>query len=324
MQALVLVGGRGSRLRPLTVDTPKPVLPLAGRPFLEYMVEWLIGHDVDHIVFACGFLPDELWAVFGEGRSGGTRFTYLVEPEPLGTAGAIRFALPVLEETFFALNGDVLTDLDLTALRDHHRRTGARATLGLFPVDDPSAYGLVDLGSDGEVTGFLEKPGPDHSGPGLINAGMYVLERDVIAVLPAGRQVSIERDVFPRLAGSGLHGLTLEGYWKDIGTPERFLEASWDIIEGRVETGVPTDARGVVIDPASRIDPAARIGPRAVIGPGCEIGAGARVAGSVLFGDTVIGAGATVAGSICSAGVHVAAGVNVENAVLGRDEAVHA
>jgi len=323
VQALVLVGGKGTRLRPLTNETPKPVLSLAGRPFLSYMIDWLRGHGVDHIVFACGFLPDRMREILGDGTDG-VRFTWVVEPEALGTAGAIRYALPALDRTFFALNGDSLADLDLTALWQRHRDTGARATLGLYRVEDPSAYGLVELGSDGRVIDFSEKPEPGTVTDGLISAGAYVLDRDVIAPLPEGREVSIEHEVFPELVGNGLYGMALDGYWMDIGTPERFLEATWDIIEGRVRTAVPVDSEGVMIDPSTRIDPGARIGPRAVIGPGCEIGAGARVAGSILLDDVTVGAGATVADSIFSAGVSVEDGATVKARVLGRNEAIHA
>lgn len=323
MQALVLVGGKGTRLRPLTNETPKPVLPLAGRPFLSYMIEWLGSHGVDHIVFACGFLPDRMREVLGDG-TGEVKFTWVVEPETLGTAGAMRYALPHLEETFFALNGDSLTDLDLTALWQSHRDTDARATLGLYPVDDPSSFGLVDIAADGQVRDFSEKPEGPAVGTGLISAGMYVLDRDVVAAVPEGREVSIEREVFPQLVNAGLYGVALDGYWMDIGTPDRFLEATWDILEGRVRTAVPVSREGVMIDPETRVDPNARIGPRAVIGPGCEIGPGARIAGSVLLDDVVIGAGATVADSIFSSGVSVGDGATVEARVLGRNEAVHA
>lgn len=321
---MVLVGGKGTRLRPLTLETPKPVLPLVDRPFLSYMIQWLASHGVDHIVFACGFLPDQLREVLGDGGPDGPRLTYVVEEETLGTAGAIRFALPHLEERFFALNGDVLTDLDLTALWNSHQERGATASLGLYPVDDPTGYGLVDLAEDGRVLDFLEKPGPDHAGPGLINAGTYVLEREAIAAIPEHREVSIEREFFPTLIGAGLHGLRLDGYWMDIGTPERYLEATWDIVEGRVRTEVPVNPEGILIAPDSRIDPGAEIGPRAIIGPGSEVGSGARIKDSVLLGGSTIEAGATVHDSILSPGVRVSAGATVGDAVLGKNEVVHA
>src|SRR5215212_1994460 len=158
MQALVLVGGQGTRLRPLTETLPKPAIPLVDRPFLAYMIEWLARHGVDEVVLACGFLPDRLREVLGDGEAGGPRLIYVEEPEPRGTAGAIKFAEQHLHDRFLALNGDVLTDLDLTALMRHHEQADARATLGLYPVDDPTAYGLVRHSPDGEITEFLEKP----------------------------------------------------------------------------------------------------------------------------------------------------------------------
>jgi mannose-1-phosphate guanylyltransferase len=166
LQALVLVGGKGTRLRPLTTDIPKPVLTLVDRPFLSYMIEWLASHGVDDIVFACGFLPDQLEAVLGDGGDGGPSLSYVVEPEPFGTAGAIKFAEDHLQDRFFALNGDVLTDLDLTSLMNSHIERGASASLGLYPVDDPTGYGLVDLDDEGHVLDFHEKPEPGHAEPG--------------------------------------------------------------------------------------------------------------------------------------------------------------
>ena len=324
MQALVLVGGKGTRLQPLTTDTPKPILTLVDRPFLGYMIDWLTSHGVDEVVLACGFLPDQLQEVLGDGAGGGPRLRYLVEPEPLGTAGAIKFAAPYLEERFFALNGDVLTDLDLTALWQSHERRKARLSLGLYPVDDPSNYGLVDVDADGAVLDFHEKPEPGHCGPGLISAGAYVVEREVLDMIPEERNVSIEREVFPLLVGEGLCALRLDGYWKDIGTPERYLEASWDIIEGRVDTAVSRDEGGVFVSPAAEVAAGAQIGPRAVIGDGCLVAAGARVSDSVLLDGCRIGENAVVTDSIFSPGVTVAADTAVGKQVLGKNERVDA
>src|SRR6185436_4018136 len=214
MQALILVGGEGTRLRPLTNTIPKPVVPLAGRPFISYMVDWLAGHGVEEIVFACGFMPDAMREVLGEGQAGGPRLSFVAEPEALGTAGAIKFAGAELRDRFLALNGDVLTDLDLTALMRAHQERDACATLGLYPVEDPSSYGLVRRDPDDAVAEFLEKPGEDGhvAGEAEINAGIYVLERSLLEQIPAGRAVSIEREVFPQLVGNGLYGLRLEGY----------------------------------------------------------------------------------------------------------------
>jgi mannose-1-phosphate guanylyltransferase len=323
MQALVLVGGEGTRLRPLTDRMPKPAVPLVDRPFISYMVEWLASHGVDDIVLACGFLPDRLREVLGEGEDGGPRIRYLAEPEPRGTAGAIRFAADLLDERFLALNGDTLTDLDLTALMRAHEERGARATLGLYPVDDPSAYGLVRRGEDDAVLEFLEKPSPEviaELGIDEINAGAYVLERSVLDLIAPDKAVSIEREVFPQMVGSGLYGLRLDGYWMDIGTPERYLQASWDILEGRVRTGVLTDDRGVQIAPGASVSPGAEVGPRAVVADGCEIGDGAKVTETVALAGSSIGAGATVTRTILSPGAKVASGAIIDGAVIGEGE----
>jgi mannose-1-phosphate guanylyltransferase len=323
MQAIVLVGGEGTRLRPLTETTPKPALTLVDRPFLAYMIEWLAGHGVSEVVLACGFLPDVLReALAGEEERAGVAIRYVAEPEPLGTAGAIRFAADALGdalgEAFLALNGDVLTDLDLGALLRAHREAGARATIGLHPVEDAAAFGLVRSGVGGEVLEFLEKTG-EHA-PGEINAGMYALQRSVLDLIPAGQNVSIEREVFPRLVGAGLHGRLLDGYWLDIGTPERYLQASWDILEGRVSTRVEPTAPGLLVDPAAAVAKGATIGPRAVVGPGCRVEAGAEVRDSVLLGGCAVGAGARVIGSVLGPGAEVAAGETVEGAVAAEGE----
>jgi mannose-1-phosphate guanylyltransferase len=291
------------------------------------MIEWLAGHGVTEVVLACGFLPDVLRdALAGEEERAGVSIRYVVEPERRGTAGAIRFAADELgeglDERFLALNGDVLTDLDLTALLRTHAERDARATLGLHPVEDSSAYGLVHSDPQGAVLEFLEKTG--ESVPGEINAGMYVLERSVLDLIPAGEEVSIERDVFPRLVGDGLHGLRLDGYWMDIGTPERYLQASWDILERRVETRVQPTAPGMLVGPGAEVATGATIGPRAVLGSGCQVADGAEVRDSVVLDGCRIGEGARVSGSILSAGVEVAAGAVLESAVVGADERIPA
>lgn len=327
MQAIVLVGGEGTRLRPLTSDVPKPAVTLVDRPFLAYAIEWLAAHGVTEIVLACGFLPDVLREALGdEERHSGASITYVAEPEPLGTAGAIRFAAEALgdrlEDCFFALNGDVLADLDLSALLKAHQEREARATIGLHPVDDSSAYGLVSCDDAGWVLEFAEKTG--EAVPGEINAGAYVLERSVLDLVPAGQACSIEREVFPRLVGDGLCGLLLDGYWMDIGTPERYLQASWDILEGRVETEVEPTTPGCLVAASAVIDAGARVGERAVVSAGCRIEAGAELSEAVLLDGCTVGAGARVEQSILAAGATVEAGAQVVNTVVGRDERVPA
>jgi len=348
MQALILVGGEGTRLRPLTLTMPKPVVPLVDRPLIQYMIDWLARHGVDDIVMACGFRAAGVHDVLGEGGGGGPRLRYVEEPEARGTAGAIKFAERFLDDRFLALNGDVLTDLDLTALMRLHEEREATATLALYPVEDVSAYGLVRRTEDGEIREFLEKPEPDQIDTDEISAGAYVLERRVLELIPEGREVSIEREVFPRLVGEGLYGRRLDGYWMDIGTPERYLQASWDILERRVETdaGARLDERGLLVEKRSKIakgaevDPpslietrariasgarvaravigtASRIGERAVIEesalhPGCRIGAGAEIRGAILAAGVEIGDGAKVeAGAVIGEGARIAAGATV-------------
>lgn len=323
MQAIVLVGGEGTRLRPLTENVPKPALTLVDRPFLAYMIEWLAGHGVTEVVLACGFLPDVLRAALsGEEERAGVRIRYVAEPEPLGTAGAIRFAADALgdelEDRFLALNGDVLTDLDLSALLRAHEDWNAAATIGLHPVEDSSAFGLVHSDEGGAVLEFLEKTG--EAKPGEVNAGMYVLQRSVLDLIAPGENVSIERDVFPRLVGNGLHGLLLDGYWVDIGTPERYRQASWDILESRVETRVEPTGPGTLVDPTASVSPRASVGPRVVIGSRCQLEPGAEVRGSILLDGCVIGAGAQVVDSILAPGATVLPGAVIEGAVAAEGE----
>lgn len=326
MQAIVLVGGEGTRLRPLTDDVPKPALTLVDRPFLAYMIEWLGSHGVTEAVLACGFLPGVLQEALGEGEHGGVRLRYVTEPERRGTAGAIRFAADALgdelDDRFLALNGDVLTDLDLGALIAAHGERDARATIALHPVEDSAAYGLVEVDEAGAVTAFTEKTGQPV--PGEINAGAYFLERSVLDLIPPGREVSIEREVFPRLIGEGLGALRLDGYWMDIGTPERYLQASWDILEGRVATEVRPTAPGMLVGAGAEVATSATVGPRAVIAPGCRVEAGATVAGSVLLDGCSVGTGARVSGSILAPGVTVGPGAELDGDVIGRDARVSA
>jgi mannose-1-phosphate guanylyltransferase len=306
MQAVVLVGGEGTRLRPLTLTQPKPALPLVDRPFIRYMVDWLARHGIDEVVMACGFRAEGLRSALGDDVPGGPSIRYLEERQPLGTAGPVRLAADegMLGERFMVLNGDVLTDLDLTALRRRHADTGAVATLALYPVDDPGSYGLVRREDDGEVLGFLEKPDPAEIDTDEVNAGAYVLERSVLDLIPAGRAVSIEREVFPRLVGGGLYGTRLDGYWMDIGTPERYLQASWDILEGTVATEL--DGRGgpFVADGVD-VAPDASVTERAVLRTGTSLGSRSAIAESVLLDDCRIGPGAEIRGSILAAGVAV-------------------
>jgi mannose-1-phosphate guanylyltransferase len=322
MQALVLAGGEGTRLRPLTYTVAKPVLPLAGRPHVAYVIDWLARHGVDDVIVSCGHLADGMRRALADLELG-VQIRFAEEPDARGTAGAIRFAEDMLAERFFVLNGDVLCDLDLTAQVEQHESTGARATIALYPVDDPTGYGLVHRHEDGEITEFLEKPEPDQIDTDEINAGAYLLERSVLDEIPPDQAVSIEREVFPRLIGNGLYGIRLEGYWIDIGTPDRFLEANWDILEGRVETVVGATLDGPkVVGVGCDVSEDAELRTPYVIGSNARIGDGAVIERSVLLDGCVVEEDAVVSNSILSSGVRVGAGAKLEGDVIGQDELV--
>jgi mannose-1-phosphate guanylyltransferase len=343
MQAVILVGGEGTRLRPLTSTVPKPVVPLVDRPFISFMLEWLQGHGIDDVIMSCGFLATSVRNVLGDGSGLGIKLRFVEEPDPRGTAGALKFASSLLDERFLMLNGDVLTDIDLTAQIAQHERTGARATLALVPVDDPTAYGLVHLEEDHSVRDFVEKPSSDRIDTNLISAGAYVLQREVLDLVPADRNVSIEREVWPRLIGDGLYGFPSESYWLDIGTPERYLQGTFDIIEGNVATAVQerlgsdylavdkdAEVHGRVIPPAViergvSIAEGAHVGSLVVLGGDVSIGAHSVIERAVIMNGAEIGAGCTLRDCIVAAGCRVGAGTRITGgAVLGEGVTVGA
>ena len=305
MQALVLAGGEGTRLRPLTLTTPKPVMPLAGQPFLSFMLDWAHGHGVDEVILSCGFMSEDVKRVLGDIYDG-MRLRYVIEREPLGTAGPVRLAHDegLLDERLLVLNGDVLTDMDLTAQLEEHERSGARVTLALYPVEDTASYGVVPTAEDGRVEAFLEKSEGDVP-TNRINAGAYVVEREVVEQIPAGHAVSFEREVFPGLVGHGLQGYAAEGYWIDIGTPERYLEATWDLLAGRVDSHLaPRDETGSLVYEGCLVA-GAHVGPQSVLGRHCSVGSDSRIDRSVLHDRVLVGADAQVEESVLAEGARV-------------------
>jgi mannose-1-phosphate guanylyltransferase len=328
-QALVLAGGEGTRLRPLTYTTPKPVMPLAGRPFLTFMLDWARSHGVDEVILSCGFMSSGVRRVLGDIYDG-MRLRYVIETEPLGTAGPVRLAYDegLLEERLLVLNGDVLTDIDLTAEIAEHERSGARVTLALYPVDDTAGYGVVPTDADGRVEAFLEKAAGE-APTNRINAGAYVVEREVIESIPAGRAVSFEREVFPALVGEGLHGYRGAGYWIDIGTRERYLEATWDLLAGRVRSELPPrDETGSLVYEGCLVS-GAHVGPQSVLGRHCSVGSDSRVERSVLHDRVAVGADAAVIESVLAERVRLGERARVEpgamigaGAVIGEDAVI--
>ncbi len=321
LPAVILVGGEGTRLRPLTVRTRKDMLPLVDRPLLAYTFEHLRRHGVRRAIVSCGYLPTQIRDHFGSAY-GELSLDYEVEDEPLGTGGAIGFAARNLGETFFALNGDSLREADLDALLAFHRSTGAKATILLTPVSDPSRYGLVRLEADGRVASFLEKPRPEEIDTNLINAGLYVLEPSVLELIPAGRAVSIEREVFPRLCAEGsVYGLSMPGYWLDVGTPDSYLQAHRDVLERRFRTEVGDELGRdyMLVDETAEVHPEARLVPPVFVGAKAQIGAGACVGSLAVVGaGAIIGAGAIVESSVVGAGATVGGEATIMGSILGE------
>jgi len=307
VKAIVLAGGEGTRLRPLTWTTPKPLLPIVNRPFLEHQLSWLAGHGVTEVVLSLGYRSDAF-----AGRSfSDLPVQVATEPEPLGTAGAIRFAAEAggVTSRFLVCNGDVLTDLDVSALVRFHEEREAEATIALTRVEDPSAFGVVPTDEQGRVLRFVEKPPPGEAPTDWINAGTYVLEPSVLDDIPSGRAVSIERETFPGLlARDGrLFALPSDTYWLDIGTPAKYLEANADRLERR--GGAPLLGPGATVAAGAAVE-------ASVLGAGAVVEAGAKVLRSVLFDGARVAAGAEVTDSVLAAGAVVEAGAAVSGVTI--------
>jgi mannose-1-phosphate guanylyltransferase len=326
MQAVILVGGEGRRLRPLTDTRPKPMMPLVDRPFVAHQLDLLRRHGVRDVIFSCGYRPDALSAHFGDGSALGMRLRYVVDPQPLGTAGAVRNAAHLLEGgPVLVLNGDILTDLDIDAVVEAHQGSGARGTIVLTPVEDPSAFGLVRLLDDRAVSEFVEKPAPEELIPGepfRINAGTYVLEQALIAMIPEGVACSIEREIFPAAAAEGaLYGYPSDCYWRHIGTPVSYLGASHDVLTGRIHTD--REPAGAYVGPRVRLGRRAELDDLTSVGAAAAVGPGARIAGSVVGARSLVGEGAELHDAIVGARVSIGAGARVEaGAVIGDGAAI--
>jgi mannose-1-phosphate guanylyltransferase len=322
MKAVVLVGGEGTRLRPITETIPKPLVPLMDRASLDHVLDHLARHGVHEVVLSSSYLEEPFHA-FIQARHGDPAITWITETEPLGTGGAIVNALADLggDETFLALNGDILTDLDLASMIALHRERGASATIALTHVEDARPFGLVPTGPDGRVIEFREKP--TELVPGDINAGTYVLEAAALEGWPRGENASIERDIFPRLIAQGrpVYGFASDAYWLDLGTPEKYLQAHVDLLDGRVN-GHPAYAAPFVQTDA--VDRRASIGRHVAIGPAVAVAAGADVQDSVLLDSATVGRAAVVHRSILGPRSSVGEAARVVDAVLGADASVGA
>jgi mannose-1-phosphate guanylyltransferase len=325
MRAVVLVGGEGTRLRPLTLTTPKQMLPIVEQPMIERVIGHLADHGIEDAVLSLGYRPDAFMGAYPDSTIAGVHLTYAVEPTPLDTAGAIRYAarLAAVDETFVVVNGDVLTDADLSALVEFHRLRGAEASIGLTPVDDPSAFGVVPTDDEGRVEAFIEKPPRDEAPTNLINAGTYVFEPSVLDRIPDGRRVSIERETFPDLVKDGvLYALGSDAYWLDTGTPDAYLRAHRDLLSGR-RPGVP--APGAELDPSigrgvwrvGIVEAAGGSVARSLLGDRSSVATGAVVEDSVIGAGVVIEENASVIGSVILPGARVASKATIEGSIVG-------
>jgi mannose-1-phosphate guanylyltransferase len=344
VRAVVLVGGEGTRLRPLTYATPKQLLPIVETAMLERVLGHLAAHGTKQAVLSLGYRPEAFTRAYPDGVVAGVSVSYAVEREPLDTAGAIRFAAlhAEIDETFLVVNGDVLTDGDVSALASFHATSGASASIYLSPVEDPSRFGVVETDPDGRVLAFVEKPPADEATTNLINAGIYVMEPGVLDRIPAGRRVSVERETFPSLVADGaLFAMSDGAYWLDTGTPEAYLRAHRDLLDGlrgdppaagatrsaggAWEIGTPSvdgsvDSRSLVGD-AARVDAGATV-TGSVVGRGCVVEGGAVVTSSVLLPGSVVCSGATVDSSIVGHRAHVGRDADVLSVSIIGDDVV--
>ena len=348
MKAVILAGGFGTRLRPLTLDTPKPIVPIFDRPFLYYQTDLLRQvPEIDEVILSLNYRPDRIEAQVGRGADAGLPVRYVVEPEPLGTGGAIKYASRGIDDTILVFNGDVLTTIDLQAVVRTHRERHARATIVLTPVENPSAYGLVETDDQGNVRRFLEKPDPEDITCNTINAGIYLLEPETFDRIPDDTPWSIERQYFPSLVerSETFVAYVDRGYWLDIGTPAAYVQAHRDLMRRRCPLGPFASGHATTVHKAGPCDvapdaqfdgpcflaagsvvgPAARIGPETVLGPGCHVGAGAVIEQTILWRDTFVGAGCVVRGAVlgerCRLGHHAEIGPGV---ILGSDSTIGA
>jgi NDP-sugar pyrophosphorylase family protein len=316
MQALILAGGKGTRLRPQTMHTPKPIVPIANQPFLLYQIELLKRADVRDVILSLSYQPQKIEDKLGDGTDYDVRIRYTVETSPLGTAGAYRHAAGLIRETTVVFNGDVLTDIDLNEVIKVHRERNATATIVLTPVPNPTAYGLVETDAEGRVKRFLEKPSAEEVTCDTINAGIYILEPGVLDYVPEGEPFMFEYGVFPQLLEKGerFFGHIFRGYWKDIGTSASYLEANLDVINGKV-TVLPLSQAGLR---GEKFDPTSEIDARSIVDQSCSLRAGVKVVNSVMSRNCFIEENASIENSVVRGGSRIGPGASVSGAVIGK------
>jgi len=323
MKAVILVGGEGTRLRPLTYDIPKSMVPIVNRPFLEHMINQLKDHGIDDIILTLCYLPHQIQSYFGDGSNFGVKLTYVIEDHPLGTAGAVKNVEAFLDETFFVFNGDVFTDLDLSAMMRLHRQQRAKVTIALTPVEDPTIYGVVETKAQGEVQRFIEKPRPETITTNMINAGTYIVEPDVLSHIPGGTSFTFERGLFPLLLerGDPIYSYPSDAYWIDIGTPEKYLKLHHDLLTGKVSRRFPCQSadEGICMEGSCNIHPRAQLEGPTIIGRDCVIGPGVHVKGPAVIGQEChIGRDSLIEGAVVWPHAQLGQGVRLRNCVVAE------
>jgi len=342
MKAIILVGGLGTRLRPLTYNTPKSLVPVLNKPFLEYVLLKLKQHGVGEVVLALNHLAPLIEDCFGDGSRLGLDISYVMEKSAMGTAGAVKNAAEMVSDTFFVLNGDIFSDLDFSAMLSFHTKHKAKVTIALTPVDDPTRYGLIETDGGHRVTRFLEKPRPEEVTTNLINAGTYVIEPEVLDKIPALEEHSFERQLFPSMlkAGDAVYAFPSSGYWIDIGSPEKYRQLNFDLLSGKGGQYGFNRGDQIVLGHGSHIHPTARLkGPLMVgdnctvgkeviitgptiIGPDCRIEAAATISDSILWQKVTIGSGCSFISSIAARGCRIEASSEAHGVVLGDNVTV--
>lgn len=340
MQALILAGGEGTRLRPLTLNTPKPVVPIANEPFLLRQIQSLKAAGITDIILSLNYLPSAIENILGNGAACGVTLNYIIEPEPMGTAGAYKFAEHLLKSTALVLNGDILTDIDLAAVIRHHQKYDAAATIVLTEVENPSAYGLVRCGDNHEVLGFLEKPKLEdikRLNINTVNAGIYILEPRILNLMSPGKNYSFEYQLFPDLLAKKENFrayVANENYWIDIGTPEKYLQANQDLINGKIRDFFLKKDTDIHRATSAEIDSLSYLGNGCVIKPGSKIlnsiigenvlvEENVIIENSVIWKDTVVNSSVKISDSILGYNCRIGKNAQIRNgSILGDNTTI--
>jgi mannose-1-phosphate guanylyltransferase len=344
LKAVILVGGPGTRLQPLTFNTPKSVVPVMNRPFMEHTIAYLRQFGIEDIILTLNYLPETITGYFGDGSRCGVRLTYCLEEEPLGTAGAVKNTESHLDGTFVVLNGDIFTDMDLSDMIARHRASKAMASISLSWVENPGAFGVVETDANHRVKRFIEKPPPGEETTNWINAGIYILEPEVLGYIPANNHYMFERGLFPHLleTGKAVYGYPFRSYWMDMGTPEKYFSLNADLLtdktssplfqgrrQGSISYGADLNLHpSAVIKPPVIIDDGCDVGPGveikgpAVIGKGCRLEEGVSIHSSVLWENVRIEAGARISHSIIDSNISIGSRRDITNAVVTGSETV--